>query len=153
MMLFQDYFRCYFRTKGGKATRESQEALLLIFVIWGCCFGCRGMRVGGVEQKVSFAFSCLVLLGEMGGGGSFQGFNLSLWCESGWLGGRVGSGLLCLVPVVGGRGVRPAALGHWPFLRWGYASCVGLGSGWPRVGRVLWVWGAGGWWVAGAWTL
>ena len=69
MMLFQDYFKCYFRTKGGKATRGSQEALLLIFVIWGCCFGCRGMRVGGVGQRVSFAFSCLVLLGEMGGGG------------------------------------------------------------------------------------
>ena len=77
VMLFQDYFRCYFRTKGGKATRGSQEALLLIFVIWGCCFGCRGMRVGGVGQRVSFAFSCLVLLGEMGGGGGvIPGFQL-----------------------------------------------------------------------------
>ena len=69
MMLFQDYFRCYFRTGGGKAARGSKEALLLIFVIWGCSFGCRWVGVGGVGQRVSFAFLCLVLLRGMGARG------------------------------------------------------------------------------------
>ena len=43
----------------------SQEALLLIFVNWGWCFDCRWMRVDGAGQKVSFAFSFLVLLKEV----------------------------------------------------------------------------------------
>ena len=54
-----------FWTKSGKSTRGSQEALLLIFVIWGWCFDCQWMRVGGAGKKVSFAFSFFVLLKEM----------------------------------------------------------------------------------------
>lgn len=40
-----------------------QEAIMLIFVIWGC-FDCRLVRFGGAVLKVSFAFSFLVLLKE-----------------------------------------------------------------------------------------
>lgn len=42
-----------------------QKALLLIFVILEWCFDCQWIRVGGVGQKVSFAFSVLVLLKKM----------------------------------------------------------------------------------------
>ena len=41
-----------------------QEGLLLITVIWGCV-DCWWVRIGGERQKVSFAFSFLVLLKEM----------------------------------------------------------------------------------------
>ena len=71
-------------TKSGKSTRGSQEALLLIFVIWGWCFDCRWMRIGGIGQKVSLTFSFFVLLKEMRTRGqSKTGFHLFtlLWVK------------------------------------------------------------------------
>ena len=71
-------------------------------------------------QKVSFTFSCLVLLKEMGGR-VVQDFNLSLWCGS----DSYGAGWVQEFFVWSrwwGEEVRPAALGHWPFLLWGSAS-------------------------------
>ena len=58
--LFALQFWCC-ELSGVKSMKKRQEALLLIFVIWGC-FDRRWVRVREAWQKVSLAFSFLMLL-------------------------------------------------------------------------------------------
>ena len=93
-------------------------------------------------QKVSFTFSCLVLLKEMGRTGS-PGFQLVALVWVGELWGGVGAGVLCLIPVVGGGGpagglgaLAVSAVGlcivGWAGFRVasGWAGALGVECGW-----------------------